>query len=77
MEAASMTTPKNPASAGPPLAMSVAEFCKQHSISVGFFYALRKRGEGPRVMKVGLRTLISVEEAARWRARATLPAPAD
>jgi hypothetical protein len=57
---------------GPPkLAMSVAEFCLLHSISIGFFYELLKRGEGPRIMKVGLRTLVSVEEAARWRAMRT------
>jgi hypothetical protein len=54
-----------------PLAYSVEEFCKVHDISVGFFYALLKRGEGPRVMKVGLRTLISAEEATRWREERT------
>jgi hypothetical protein len=57
---------------GPPkLALSVAEFCQLHSISIGFFYELLKRGEGPRIMKVGLRTLVSIEEAARWRAQRT------
>ena len=35
------------------------------------FYALLKRGEGPEIMKVGLRTLISHEAAARWRAERT------
>jgi hypothetical protein len=58
-----------PRARGPPnrLALSVAEFCELHSISIGFFYALLKRGEGPRVMRSGLRTLVSVEEAKRWR----------
>lgn len=54
-----------------PLAFSVEKFCRAHGISIGFFYALQKKGLGPRVMKVGLRTLISVEEAARWRAERT------
>jgi hypothetical protein len=53
------------------LGFSVAEFCEAHNISIGHFYALRKKGLGPRVMKVGLRTLISAEEAARWRAERT------
>ena len=54
-----------------PLAFSVEEFCQRHNISIGHFYALQKKGLGPRVMKVGLRTLISAEEAARWRAERT------
>jgi predicted DNA-binding transcriptional regulator AlpA len=56
---------------GPPLAMTVPQFCKAHGISIGHFYALLKRGLGPRVMKLGVRTLISTEEAARWRAERT------
>jgi hypothetical protein len=52
------------------LGYSVAEFCEAHDISIGFF-ELRKRGLGPRVMKLGTRTLISAEEAARWRAERT------
>ncbi len=49
------------------LALSIAEFCARHSISVAYFYELRKRGLAPRVMRLGTRRLISVEEAARWR----------
>jgi hypothetical protein len=49
------------------LAFSVEEFCRAHGISIGHFYALLKAGRGPRVMKLGTRTLISAEEAARWR----------
>ena len=33
----------------------------------GFFYKLKKQGEGPREMKVGARTLITLEAAAEWR----------
>jgi hypothetical protein len=52
-------------------ALTVAEFCTAHGISIGHFYALKKRGLAPRVMKLGIRTLISIEEAARWRAERT------
>jgi predicted DNA-binding transcriptional regulator AlpA len=51
----------------PRLALSIAEFCEAHGISEGFFYKLKKQGEGPREMKVGARTLISFESAAEWR----------
>ena len=59
--------------AGPPplptprLALSIPEFCEAHGISEGFFYKLKKQGEGPREMKVGARTLITFESAAEWR----------
>ena len=49
------------------LALSIQEFCKAHGISEGFFYKLKKQGEGPRETKVGARTLISFESAAEWR----------
>lgn len=48
-------------------AYSVAEFCKAHSISRSFFYGLLKSGRGPRICKVGNRTLISREAAFEWR----------
>jgi predicted DNA-binding transcriptional regulator AlpA len=51
----------------PRLALSIREFCRAHGISEGFFYKLKKQGEGPREMKVGARTLISFESAAEWR----------
>ena len=46
---------------------SIREFCEQHAISRSFFYVLREKGEAPRLMKVGRRTLISAEAAAEWR----------
>ena len=55
---------------GPPtprLALSILEFCVAHGINEGFFYKLKKQGEGPREMKVGARTLITFESAAEWR----------
>ena len=51
----------------PRLALSIPEFCASHDISVGFYFKLKKRGEGPREMKVGARTLITIEAAAAWR----------
>ena len=53
----------------PNAAYSVAEFCRAHGVSRAFFYVLRKRGEGPTVMKVGKRTLVSEEAAQDWRRR--------
>ena len=56
--------PRPPA---PRLALSILEFCEAHGISEGFFYKLKKQGDGPRAMKVGARTLITFESAAEWR----------
>jgi len=50
-----------------PAAYSVSQFCEAHNISEAFYYRLRRAGLGPRVMRVGARTLISHEAAARWR----------
>jgi hypothetical protein len=50
-------------------AYSIAEFCRAHRVSRAFFYVLRKRGEGPTVMKVGKRTLVSAGAAKDWRER--------
>ncbi len=48
---------------------SVRDFCREHGISRGLFYRLLREGRGPRVMKVGRRTLISREAAEDWRRR--------
>lgn len=50
-----------------PAVFNVAAFCAAHDISRAKFYHLLKIGQGPRVMKVGSRTLISHEAAADWR----------
>ena len=50
-------------------AFSVDEFCAAHGISRVLFYKLLKAGTGPRVMKLGARTLISTEAAADFRRR--------
>ena len=46
---------------------SVVEFCCQHGISRALFYKLLQSGQGPRVIKVGKRTLITNEAAEAWR----------
>ena len=51
------------------VANNVNGFCREHGISRAHFYNLLRRGEGPAIMKVGRRTLISVEAAAEWRWR--------
>lgn len=50
-------------------AHTVAGFCRDHHISKAFLYKLIKNGNGPRLMKIGRRTLISAEAAADWRAQ--------
>jgi hypothetical protein len=49
-------------------AYSVEAFARAHSLSVAMFYKLRGQGLAPAFFKVGARTLISREAAARWRA---------
>jgi hypothetical protein len=48
---------------------TVTEFCETHRISRARFYEMRQEGTGPRVMKVGKRTLVSAEAAEEWRRR--------
>ena len=52
----------------PTLAMSIPQFCTAHNISEGFYYKLKKQKLNPREMKIGTRTLITFEAAAKWRA---------
>jgi predicted DNA-binding transcriptional regulator AlpA len=49
---------------------TILQFCTNHgNISKSFLYKLIKEGKGPRLMKIGRRTLISTEAAAEWRAK--------
>jgi predicted DNA-binding transcriptional regulator AlpA len=50
-------------------AFSVDEFCADHGISRAFFYVLKREGKAPALMKIGTRSLISIEAAAEWRRR--------
>lgn len=48
-------------------AYTVTQFCDDHNLSRTHLYELIRQGLGPRLMKVGRRTLISIEAAADWR----------
>jgi len=48
-------------------AFSIFEFCLRHGISRSAFYNAIKAGQGPRLMKVGARVMISREAAEQWR----------
>jgi hypothetical protein len=49
-------------------AYSVPDFCRLHGgMSEAFFHKLVSEGYGPRLMRVGSRTMISVESATEWR----------
>ncbi len=46
---------------------TINEFCDEYRVSRTLLYGLIKEGRGPRLMKLGRRTLISVEAANDWR----------
>jgi predicted DNA-binding transcriptional regulator AlpA len=48
-------------------AYSFQEFCRLHSISRALLYKLIKAGRGPKILKIGTRSLITAEAAAEWR----------
>jgi excisionase family DNA binding protein len=49
--------------------MTVRQFCERNSISRSHFYALLKRGEGPKVITIGLRGMrVSRSAELEWRA---------
>lgn len=50
---------------------SIPEFCDENGLSRSFFYTLLKRGLAPKIMKIGRRTLITVEAADEWRKKMT------
>lgn len=50
------------------LAYSVRDFCKAVGISPRMFYSLHQRGAGPKITRIGRRTLITVSAAEEWLA---------
>jgi hypothetical protein len=50
----------------PRLAFNIPELCEAARISEGFYFKLKREGRGPREMKMGARTLVSVDAAKRW-----------
>ena len=64
------TTKRNaePREAEAPIgAMSIGQFARSHGISIDTYFRMARDGDGPKVMKAGARTLISVEAAEAWR----------
>jgi hypothetical protein len=51
------------------VAFTVNEFCFANRISRQHLYDLWAEGHGPRFIRAGEKTLISVEDAAAWRTR--------
>jgi len=49
-------------------AFTVQEFCDAHRISRSMLYELWNAGRGPRVLKAGVKNVITAEAAAEWRA---------
>ena len=50
-----------------PMAYSIGQFCEAHNISADTYFRAQRAGLGPLTMKVGARTLITVEAAAAWQ----------
>jgi hypothetical protein len=61
------TQPKPAAPPPPRLAFNIPEFCEAFRISEDFYFKLKRQRQGPREMKVGKRTLISLAAADAWR----------
>jgi excisionase family DNA binding protein len=49
-----------------PAAYTIAEFCEAFRVSRGTFYNLQRKGEAPRVFRLGKRVLILSEAVADW-----------
>jgi predicted DNA-binding transcriptional regulator AlpA len=64
----------------PRLAFGILEFCTAVGISEDFFYKLKRQGQAPRLLKIGARTMVSVQAANEWlveRERETASAEAE
>jgi hypothetical protein len=53
--------------AAPQSAFTITEFCRRNAISKAMFYKICAAGHGPRLMKVGTHSRISVEAEADWK----------
>jgi predicted DNA-binding transcriptional regulator AlpA len=50
-----------------PRALSIRSFCLVYDISPATFFRMQREGWGPKVMKIGHKSLISMEAADEWR----------
>lgn len=48
-------------------AQDVNTFCETYGISRSMFYKLQRQGKGPRLLKIGKRTLVTIEAAEQWQ----------
>ena len=51
--------------------LSISEFCRAAGISEALFYKECRNGTGPRVTKIGGRTLVTPEEGRNWMQKRT------
>ena len=45
---------------------TVEEFCRMHKMCVSMFYKLRREGNGPKIMKINSKTLVSDKSNQEW-----------
>jgi hypothetical protein len=57
-----------------PMAYSIPGFCAAHDISQDTYFKYARQGLMPATIKIGGRTLISIEAAAAWRRAREQPA---
>jgi hypothetical protein len=70
--------PVQPKPAAVPIgAYSIKQFCLAHALSEAMYFKLKALGLGPDEMEVGRRRIISIEAAARWRAKRETHEPAE
>ena len=60
----------------PVLAFTIQQFCASHNISIDTYHRIARAGTGPKIMKVGHKTLISVEAAVKRGVAREKPASA-
>jgi hypothetical protein len=63
-----MSLEHSPAREGTRYAFTISEFCDAHRISRSWLYQEWASGRGPRVKKIGTKNIITIEDAAAWRA---------
>jgi hypothetical protein len=62
-----MSLEHSPARDGARYAFTIAEFCEAHRVSKSWLYLEWAAGRGPRVKQIGVKKIITVEDAAAWR----------
>jgi predicted DNA-binding transcriptional regulator AlpA len=55
-------------------AYSIPQFCEAYNMSVWTYYRIAKDGIGPKIRKVGSKTLIGIADAEAWFEKRKAPA---